>query len=179
MSKINTIIFDLGNVLVDWNPMHVYRDYFDSEEKRDYFFKNICTAEWNEEQDEGKSIVEATQYLVKKFPDWEKPIRDYYGRWTEMLKGPIHETVDIFRELKDSGEPFPGTSESESRDLGQEGLLGQSRTCAYQVPSCIVANQFLRLFKPRAKVSETSSSFALCIAGNHFKGSGRVCSPLL
>ena len=47
--------------------------------------------------------MEATQELVKKFPDWEQPIRDYYGRWTEMLKGPIHETVEIFRQLKESG----------------------------------------------------------------------------
>jgi 2-haloacid dehalogenase len=100
---INTIIFDLGNVLVDWNPMHVYRDYFDSVEKRNYFFENICTAEWNEVQDEGRSIVEATQELVAKFPDWEQPIRDYYGRWTEMLKGPILESVEIFRQLKASG----------------------------------------------------------------------------
>lgn len=103
MSSVNTIIFDLGNVLVDWSPMHVYRDYFDSEEQRNYFFENICTADWNEEQDEGRSIVEATQELVKKFPDWEQPIRDFYGRWTEMLKGPIHGTVEIFRELKETG----------------------------------------------------------------------------
>jgi 2-haloacid dehalogenase len=100
---ITTIIFDLGNVLVEWNPMHVFHDYFDSVERRNYFFENICTAEWNEMQDEGRSIVEATQELVKKFPEWEQPIRDYYGRWTEMLKGPIHESVEIFRQLKESG----------------------------------------------------------------------------
>ena len=100
---INTIIFDLGNVLVYWSPMYVYENYFDSEEKRKYFFDNICTADWNEQQDEGRSIVEATEELVKKFPDWEQPIRDFYGRWTEMLKGPVHETVEIFRQLKESG----------------------------------------------------------------------------
>jgi len=101
---INTIIFDLGNVLVDWNPTHVFdENYFDSIEKRDYFFMHICTMDWNEQQDEGRSIVEATQELVEKFPDWEQPIRDYYGRWTEMLGGPIHESVEIFRQLKDSG----------------------------------------------------------------------------
>jgi 2-haloacid dehalogenase len=100
---ITTIIFDLGNVLVEWNPMHVFHDYFDSVERRNYFFENICTSEWNEMQDEGRSIVEATQELVKKFPEWEQPIRDYYGRWTEMLKGPIHESVEIFRQLKESG----------------------------------------------------------------------------
>lgn len=104
MSKsIDTIIFDLGGVLIDWNPMYVYHNYFDSEEKRSYFFEHICTSDWNEEQDAGRSIVEATQLLVGQFPDWEQPIRDYYGRWTEMLHGPIHETVEIFRQLKASG----------------------------------------------------------------------------
>jgi 2-haloacid dehalogenase len=100
---INTIIFDLGGVLLDWNPMYVYRDYFESEEKRDYFFQQICTSDWNEEQDAGRSIVEATQGLIKQFPEWEQPIRDFYGRWTEMLRGPIPATVEIFRELKQSG----------------------------------------------------------------------------
>ena len=104
MAKINTIIFDLGNVLIDWNPHHVFTDtYFDFPEKRVYFFNNICTMDWNEQQDAGRSIVEATQELIEKFPDWEQPIRDYYGRWTEMLGGPIPETVEIFRQLKASG----------------------------------------------------------------------------
>jgi 2-haloacid dehalogenase len=101
IQKINTIIFDLGGVLIDWNPLYVYTDsYFDTLEKRDFFFKHICTSDWNEEQDAGRSIVEATQLLVNKFPDWEQPIRDYYGRWTEMLKGPIAPSVEIFRQLK-------------------------------------------------------------------------------
>ena len=103
MNNISTIIFDLGNVLIDWNPKHVFNNtYFDSLEKRDYFLNNICTMDWNEQQDAGRSIVEATQELITKFPDWEQPIRDYYGRWTEMLGGPIPETVEIFRQLKDS-----------------------------------------------------------------------------
>lgn len=104
MAAINTIIFDLGNVLIDWNPQHVFNEtYFDSVEKRDYFLSHICTMDWNEQQDAGRSIVEATQELIEKFPDWEKPIRDYYGRWTEMLGGPIPRSIEIFRLLKESG----------------------------------------------------------------------------
>ena len=103
MSAINTIIFDLGNVLVNWSPLHVFdENYFESLEKRDYFFQHICTMDWNEKQDEGRSIVEATKELIEQYPDWEQPIRDYYGRWTEMLQGPIYETVEIFRQLKES-----------------------------------------------------------------------------
>jgi 2-haloacid dehalogenase len=102
--KIDTIIFDLGGVLIDWSPLYVYTDtYFESIEKRDFFFKHICTSDWNEEQDAGRSIVEATRELLDKFPDWEQPIRDFYGRWTEMLRGPIHESVELFRQLKDGG----------------------------------------------------------------------------
>ncbi|MCB0777418.1 MAG: HAD-IA family hydrolase, partial [Chitinophagaceae bacterium] len=54
-----------------------------------------------EEQDAGRSIVEATQELVQLFPEWETAIRDFYGRWTDMLGGPIHDTVEIFKKLKD------------------------------------------------------------------------------
>ena len=103
MAAYKTIIFDLGGVLIDWNPHYVFNDnYFSSLEDREYFFREICTSDWNEEQDAGRSIVDATQELVRRFPDWEKPIRDFYGRWTEMLNGPIPGTVAIFRQLKDS-----------------------------------------------------------------------------
>ena len=103
MAAINTIIFDLGGVLIDWNPKYVFDEkYFESEEKRNYFFDNICTSDWNEEQDAGRSIVEATQLLIKQFPDWENAIRDYYGRWTDMLKGPVQKAVDLFKQLKET-----------------------------------------------------------------------------
>ena len=104
MADINTIIFDLGGVLIDWNPRYVFHDdYFDSIEKRDYFFENICTSGWNENQDAGYPIAKATEERIALFPEWEKEIRDYYGRWEEMLKGPIDPAVEIFRQLKESG----------------------------------------------------------------------------
>lgn len=104
MPNINTVIFDLGGVLIDWNPKHLFTEtYFDTVEKRDYFLREICSPDWNEQQDAGYSIVDATQDLIKKFPEWESPIRDFYGRWTDMLGGPIAGTVDIFREIKKEG----------------------------------------------------------------------------
>jgi 2-haloacid dehalogenase len=104
MPDIKTIIFDLGGVLIDWNPKYVFHEtYFDSIEKRDYFLTHICSPDWNERQDEGRSIVEATEELVNEFPEWETAIRDFYGRWTDMLNGPITDTVEIFRQLKESG----------------------------------------------------------------------------
>jgi 2-haloacid dehalogenase len=100
MNKINTVIFDLGGVLIDWNPRYVYRTIFKTEDEIDWFFENIATHDWNENQDAGYPLDAATEDLIKKHPDWENEIRAYYGRWTEMLGGPIHDTVEIFRQLK-------------------------------------------------------------------------------
>lgn len=98
--KITTIIFDLGGVLIDWNPRYVYRQIFDNEEKIDWFFENICTHDWNEKQDAGRSLAEATKELVVQFPEYEQEVRAYYGRWEEMLGGPMDDTVSILRSLK-------------------------------------------------------------------------------
>lgn len=100
---IKTVIFDLGGVLIDWNPDYLYKTIFDSEEEMKWFYDNICTLDWNEEQDAGRDLNEGTELLVKKFPEHEHNIRAYYSRWEEMLNGPIHDTVEIFKELKSSG----------------------------------------------------------------------------
>ena len=100
---IKAIIFDLGGVLIDWNPDYVFDTIFTDPVQKKHFYENICTPDWNEEQDAGRPIRVATEELVQKHPEWKSQIEAYYGRWEEMLGGPIQETVDIFRELKDSG----------------------------------------------------------------------------
>lgn len=99
MKKFDTIIFDLGGVLIDWNPEYVFREVFDTEEEMRYFFAEICTHDWNIQQDAGRSLAEATEERVALFPDYEPHIRAFYGRWKEMLGGPIHETVEILETL--------------------------------------------------------------------------------
>lgn len=88
--------------MIDWNPSYVFDQMFDDEEKKKHFFENICTSDWNEMQDAGRSLKEATEDLVVKHPEWKEYIEAYYGRWEEMLGGPIHETVEIFRQIKNS-----------------------------------------------------------------------------
>lgn len=97
---INTVVFDLGGVLIDWNPYYVYRTIFKTDEEIKWFFDNICTHDWNEEQDAGRPIKEGNELLIAKYPEHKENILAYYDRWTEMLGGPIHGTVEIFRELK-------------------------------------------------------------------------------
>ena len=102
-TSINTIVLDLGGVLVDWSPLYVYDDsYFADPVDREFFFNHICTSDWNEQQDAGYPLQKATEEKLAEFPQpkWEQPIRDFYGRWIEMLKGPLPETVELFKTLK-------------------------------------------------------------------------------
>lgn len=100
MKNINTIIFDLGGVLIDWNPEYVYLDVFNGDrEKMKWFFDNICTHDWNENQDAGYPLAKATEERVALFPEHEELIRMYYGRWVEMLGEAIFDTVDILDQL--------------------------------------------------------------------------------
>jgi 2-haloacid dehalogenase len=101
MSKIDTVIFDLGGVLIDWNPRYLYRKIFSTEEEITWFMDNICTSEWNDLQDAGRSFAEATEELVKKHPGHEVPIRAWYGRFPETISGAIQPTVDVLLKIKE------------------------------------------------------------------------------
>ncbi|MEM1321220.1 MAG: HAD family phosphatase [Bacteroidota bacterium] len=101
--SIHTIIFDLGGVLIDWNPRHLYRKIFEKEEEMEHFLHHICTQDWNEQQDAGRSTREAADILIPQFPDYQAQIEAFYGRWEEMLAGPIQGTVDILDALCKDG----------------------------------------------------------------------------
>lgn len=101
MKQIEAVIFDLGGVLIDWNPEYVYLDVFDGDrEKMQWFFDNICTQEWNLNQDAGYPMVKATEERIALFPEHKELIEMFYGRWEEMLGDAIQETVDILDKLR-------------------------------------------------------------------------------
>ncbi|RIA09864.1 2-haloacid dehalogenase [Flavobacteriaceae bacterium MAR_2010_72] len=100
VKQIDTIIFDLGGVLIDWNPEYVYLDVFNGDRKKmQWFFDNICTHNWNENQDAGYPLTKATEERVALFPEHEDHIRMFYGRWVEMLGDAIEDTVKILEKL--------------------------------------------------------------------------------
>lgn len=100
--EIKNIIFDLGGVLIDWSPEYVYLEVFKGDRKKmQWFFDEICTFDWNENQDAGYSLAQATEDRVALFPQYEDWIRMYYGRWEEMLGGPINESVSLLKLLID------------------------------------------------------------------------------
>ena len=98
---MNTIIFDLGGVLVDWNPEYLYLKEFKGNRKEmKWFLENVCTPDWNEKQDGGRLIKAAVDERIKLYPKYEKLIKIFYDRWDEMLKGEITSTVEILKRLK-------------------------------------------------------------------------------
>ena len=99
---VSNIIFDLGGVLIDWNPRYVYRHIFDDEKKMEWFLTDICSSDWNEQQDAGRTLAEGTQLLQDQFPEWKQEIAAFYGRWEEMLGGAIDPTVAILKEINDN-----------------------------------------------------------------------------
>jgi 2-haloacid dehalogenase len=103
----STVVFDLGGVLIDWNPRHLYRKLFaDDEAGMEHFLANVCTPHWNERQDEGRSFADAAAELVERHPDKRHLIEAYGTRFGEMLAGAIPGTVLILEALHRQGTPL-------------------------------------------------------------------------
>ena len=101
--NIKTIIFDLGGVLIDWNPEYLYLDIFEGDHvKMNAFFEQVCTMDWNENQDAGYPLAKATEDRIALFPEYETLIKIYYGRWEEMLGEAISGSVQVLKKLIDN-----------------------------------------------------------------------------
>ena len=102
----DTVVFDLGGVLVDWDPRHLYRGLFDDAAAMERFLGEVCTPEWNLAQDAGRSWAEATALLRARHPGQAALIDAYHHRWPEMIAGDIPGTVAILRALHAAGTPL-------------------------------------------------------------------------
>ncbi len=100
------IVFDLGMVLIDWDPRHLYRKVFDDEEKMEWFLANVCHSDWNLEQDRGRSFDDGVIEATTRHPDYVHEIAMYRDRWMEMVPGAIDGTVAILEELHIKGAPL-------------------------------------------------------------------------
>lgn len=101
------VIFDLGGVLIDWNPRYLFRDLFVGDEAAmEAFLAGVCSPAWNERQDAGRTIAEAEAELVGRFPEQERLIRAYYAGFDRMLGGAIDGTVAVLEDLAAAGVPL-------------------------------------------------------------------------
>ncbi len=103
LTSPTTVVFDLGAVLIDWNPRYLFRALIDDPDEMERFLAEVTTQAWNHEQDRGRSWADAVAVLVAQHPEHEPLIRAYHERWTEMLGDAIHDTVEILAELRDAG----------------------------------------------------------------------------
>ena len=105
---LDTVVFDLGGVLIDWDPRHLYRKLFAGDEAAmEHFLATVCTHEWNRRQDAGRTFAEGARRLLKaEHPDKAELIDAYCARFHEMIPGPIAGSVEILAELKALGTPL-------------------------------------------------------------------------
>jgi 2-haloacid dehalogenase len=107
MTKRSVAVFDLGGVLIDWNPRYLYRKLFNGDDDAmEHFLATVCTSQWNLQQDAGRSLAEACALLRSGFPAHAKMIDAWMERYDEMLAGPIHGTVDLLAELRSRNVPL-------------------------------------------------------------------------
>jgi 2-haloacid dehalogenase len=99
------VVFDLGGVLLDWNPRHLYRKLFDDEAEMDRFLSEVCTLEWHHAHDLGVPPEQTVPPLVEAHPEYAEHIWAWPRRSEEMVAGPIDESVEILRALKERGVP--------------------------------------------------------------------------
>lgn len=100
------IIFDFGNVLVDWDPRYLYRKLLDGEQAIDRFLNEVGFFQWNIQHDAGRPFDESIAELCARFPQYCDLIRAYDLRYEESISGPIWPTVEILRSLKEAGYPL-------------------------------------------------------------------------
>lgn len=98
-------VFDIGNVLLDWDPRHLYRKVFDDHGRMEQFLTEVCTPAWNIEQDRGRLFRDAVAELVTVHPHLEAEIRAFDERWIETVSGTIQGSVDLLAELQGKGVP--------------------------------------------------------------------------
>jgi len=103
-TRTTAVVFDLGGVLIDWNPRHLFRSVFDGDEAAmERFLGEVATSEWNAEQDRGRSWADGLALLVDRHPEHRAAIEAYWPRWLETIGGPLHASVDVLGDLRRTG----------------------------------------------------------------------------
>jgi 2-haloacid dehalogenase len=106
-SRPTAVVFDLGGVLIDWDPRYLYRSVFEGDEAAmEAFLAEVTTPEWNLRQDAGRSWSEAIETLTEQFPHHAQRIGAFRDRWIETVRGAIEPTVAVLRELRAAGVPL-------------------------------------------------------------------------
>ena len=102
-ADVDAVVFDLGGVLIDWNPRHLYRQLFDDETEMEHFLAEVCTLEWHVAHDLGDDTKDSCVQLALAHPQHAEMIHAWADRSEDMIAGSIDDTVAILGELKAAG----------------------------------------------------------------------------
>lgn len=103
MTDIRHIVFDIGKVLIHYDPELPYLDLIPDDERRGWFLSEVCSSDWNIEQDRGRTWEEAEALLVERHPGEERLIRAFRQRWHDMVPHAYEDSVAIMIGLIDAG----------------------------------------------------------------------------
>ncbi|ACM35777.1 MULTISPECIES: HAD family hydrolase [Rhizobium/Agrobacterium group] len=103
MAEIRHIVFDIGKVLIHYDPNLPFSRIIPDAKERQWFFDNVCTHDWNIEQDRGRTWADAEALLIAQYPDREAHIRAFRQHWREMVPHAYDGTVEIFNGLINEG----------------------------------------------------------------------------
>jgi 2-haloacid dehalogenase len=101
--KITAVVFDLGGVLIDWDPRHLYRRLFADPAEMEDFLARICTPAWHRAHDLGEDVTESCRRLARLYPGHRDMIMAWVDTGDEMTAGQIDEAVDVLAELTAGG----------------------------------------------------------------------------
>ncbi|MGJ7042357.1 2-haloacid dehalogenase [Shinella sp. BE166] len=155
------VVFDIGGVLIDWNPAYLYRKLLPDEAAVSAFLSEVCTSAWNEQFDAGRPFAEGIAALGERHPERVALIEAYWLRWHEMLGGEVAGTAEILRRLKTAGVPVHAISNwsaetfPRAKDiypfLGLFDVLVVSGTEKLVKPDAAIFNRFLERAGVRAE----------------------------
>lgn len=153
---VRGVVFDVGNVIVRWDPRALYSKIFPDPAERDWFLTNVCTMTWHIRHDAGVPFAENRRELVARFPEHEGAIRAWEVRWWEMFSGPIAETEAVIEDLYARGTPMFGLSNMSAETL--EGTCAMSP--AFGRLAEIVISGRVGLLKPDPRIFELAAQRA-------------------
>jgi 2-haloacid dehalogenase len=101
----DAVVFDIGGVLLDWDPRHLYRKLISDPAEMEWFLANVCTPQWHEQHDLGVSTAESCAALAQEWPRYAGLIMAWWERGEEMVAGPLPDGVKLLRQVIGSGLP--------------------------------------------------------------------------
>ena len=152
-SGIQGVVFDIGNVIVRWDPRTLYARVIPDEAERERFLATVCTMDWHTAHDRGVTFADNRAPLLERFPEHTEAILDWERRWPEMFSGPISETETAIEALAERGVPLFGlTNMSHETDAATFAM-----SPAFRHLRDIVVSARVGLMKPDPAMFELSA----------------------